>query len=50
MATREHVVIVGGGLAGWRAAEELRAAGFLREHDTRPQAGRAHAAAQIQVE
>ena len=23
-----HVVIVGGGLAGWRAAEELRAAGF----------------------
>jgi NADPH-dependent 2,4-dienoyl-CoA reductase/sulfur reductase-like enzyme len=28
MATNEHVVIVGGGLAGWRAAEELRAAGF----------------------
>jgi NADPH-dependent 2,4-dienoyl-CoA reductase/sulfur reductase-like enzyme len=28
MATTEHVVIVGGGLAGWRAAEELRAAGF----------------------
>ncbi len=24
----KHVVIVGGGLAGWRAAEELRAAGF----------------------
>ncbi len=28
MASTEHVVIVGGGLAGWRAAEELRAAGF----------------------
>jgi NADPH-dependent 2,4-dienoyl-CoA reductase/sulfur reductase-like enzyme len=28
MASSEHVVIVGGGLAGWRAAEELRAAGF----------------------
>jgi NADPH-dependent 2,4-dienoyl-CoA reductase/sulfur reductase-like enzyme len=28
MATTERVVIVGGGLAGWRAAEELRAAGF----------------------
>jgi NADPH-dependent 2,4-dienoyl-CoA reductase/sulfur reductase-like enzyme len=28
MPFREHVVIVGGGLAGWRAAEELRAAGF----------------------
>ncbi len=28
MAATEHVVIVGGGLAGWRAAEELRAAGF----------------------
>ena len=28
MATHEHVVIVGGGLAGWRAAEELRGAGF----------------------
>ncbi len=28
MATPEHVVIVGGGLAGWRAAQELRAAGF----------------------
>ena len=28
MPTSEHVVIVGGGLAGWRAAEELRAAGF----------------------
>jgi NADPH-dependent 2,4-dienoyl-CoA reductase/sulfur reductase-like enzyme len=28
MATNEHVVIVGGGLAGWRAAEELRGAGF----------------------
>ncbi len=26
--TPEHVVIVGGGLAGWRTAEELRAAGF----------------------
>src|ERR1700712_4804286 len=25
---QSHVVIVGGGLAGWRAAEELRAAGF----------------------
>ena len=28
MTTGTHVVIVGGGLAGWRAAEELRAAGF----------------------
>jgi 3-phenylpropionate/trans-cinnamate dioxygenase ferredoxin reductase subunit len=28
MAASRHVVIVGGGLAGWRAAEELRAAGF----------------------
>jgi NADPH-dependent 2,4-dienoyl-CoA reductase/sulfur reductase-like enzyme len=28
MATEAHVVIVGGGLAGWRAAEELRAVGF----------------------
>jgi NADPH-dependent 2,4-dienoyl-CoA reductase/sulfur reductase-like enzyme len=28
MASSEHVVIVGGGLAGWRAAEELRGAGF----------------------
>ncbi len=28
MPSTEHVVIVGGGLAGWRAAEELRAAGF----------------------
>ncbi len=28
MPFTEHVVIVGGGLAGWRAAEELRAAGF----------------------
>ena len=28
MTSSEHVVIVGGGLAGWRAAEELRAAGF----------------------
>src|ERR1700759_1857703 len=28
MPFREHVVIVGGGLAGWRAAEEVRACGF----------------------
>ncbi len=28
MVSGPHVVIVGGGLAGWRGAEELRAAGF----------------------